>query len=56
VDLHFAPGRQASTPEQLRAVDDALQAWKGNLPEEINRSVEDGTASVWGYMLHLGYK
>ncbi|KAL2061083.1 hypothetical protein VTL71DRAFT_9135 [Oculimacula yallundae] len=55
VDLHFAPGRQASTPEQLRAVDDALQVWKDGLPEEINRSVEDGTASVWGYLLHLAY-
>ncbi|RGP68538.1 n-terminal binuclear zn cluster-containing dna binding domain-containing [Fusarium sporotrichioides] len=55
VDLHFAPGRQASTPEQLRAVDDALQAWKEGLPEEMNRGVEDGTASVWGYLLHLAY-
>ncbi|KAF9775129.1 hypothetical protein IL306_006792 [Fusarium sp. DS 682] len=56
VDLHFAPGQQASTPEQLRAVDDALQAWKEGLPEEMNRGVEDGTASVWGYLLHLAYK
>ncbi|KAF5581812.1 n-terminal binuclear Zn cluster-containing protein [Fusarium pseudocircinatum] len=55
VDLHFAPGRQASTPEQLRAVDDALQAWRQGLPEEMNRGVEDGTASVWGYLLHLAY-
>ncbi|KAF5230905.1 hypothetical protein FANTH_13636 [Fusarium anthophilum] len=55
VDLHFAPGQQASTPEQLRAVDDALQSWKEGLPEEMNRGVEDGTASVWGYLLHLAY-
>ncbi|PTD02515.1 Cutinase transcription factor 1 alpha [Fusarium culmorum] len=55
VDLHFAPGRQVSTPEQLRAVDHALQAWKEGLPEEMNRGVEDGTASVWGYLLHQAY-
>ncbi|CVL13690.1 uncharacterized protein FPRN_12065 [Fusarium proliferatum] len=55
VDLHFAPGRQASTPEQLRAVDDTLQAWKEGLPEDLDRGVEDGTASVWGYLLHQAY-
>ncbi|KAL2203574.1 hypothetical protein CC79DRAFT_1294587 [Sarocladium strictum] len=55
VDLHFAPGRKASTPEQLWAVDKSLWEWKDALPEEINRSVEDGTASVWGHLLHLAY-
>ncbi|KAJ4253785.1 hypothetical protein NW762_010179 [Fusarium torreyae] len=55
IDLHFAPGRKPSTPEQLREVDDALQNWKSSLPNEMNRGVEDGTASVWGYLLHLAY-
>ncbi|KAF5671386.1 cutinase transcription factor 1 [Fusarium denticulatum] len=56
IDLNFAPGRKPSTPEQLRDIDDALQQWKVRLPDEINQGVEDGTASVWGHLLHLAYK
>ncbi|KAF4336653.1 hypothetical protein FBEOM_9472 [Fusarium beomiforme] len=45
IDLHFAPGKRTSTPEQLRKVDDALQKWKESLPKNMNRGIEDGTAS-----------
>ncbi|KAL6918453.1 hypothetical protein FSST1_009948 [Fusarium sambucinum] len=55
IDLHFAPGKQACTPEQLREVDDTLQKWKASLPKQMDRGVEDGTASVWGHLLHLAY-
>ncbi|RSM12422.1 hypothetical protein CEP52_002476 [Fusarium oligoseptatum] len=55
VDVHFSPGRQPSTPEQIQDVGDALEDWRANLPEAMNRGVEDGTASVWAHLLHLAY-
>ncbi|KAJ4202221.1 hypothetical protein NW767_006183 [Fusarium falciforme] len=55
VDVHFSPGRQPSTPEQIQDVGDALEDWRANLPEDMNRGVEDGTASVWAHLLHLAY-
>lgn len=56
VDVHFSPGRQPPTPEQIQDVSDALEDWRANLPETMNRGVEDGTASVWVHLLHLAYK
>ncbi|RSL86425.1 hypothetical protein CEP51_002805 [Fusarium floridanum] len=55
VDVHFSPGRQPSTPEQIQDVGDALEDWRANLPEAMNRGVEDGTASVWAHLLYLAY-
>ncbi|KAF5013617.1 hypothetical protein FDECE_378 [Fusarium decemcellulare] len=55
IDVHFAPGRQPSSPEQIQDVDEALEEWRASLPEEMNRGVEDGTASVWAHLLHLAY-
>ncbi|KAI6750486.1 hypothetical protein HG530_014767 [Fusarium avenaceum] len=37
-------------------IHDDLEKWITTLPQETNLGVESGTASVWGYLLHLAYK
>ncbi|CAM1508936.1 Fc.00g026750.m01.CDS01 [Cosmosporella sp. VM-42] len=55
IDVHFAPGRPQSTPEQVRNLDNALDAWKKSLPDEVSDGVDDGNVSVWSHLLHLAY-
>ncbi|KAF5130248.1 Cutinase transcription factor 1 alpha [Metarhizium anisopliae] len=36
IDLHFAPGKRASTAGDVKGLDNALEAWKDSLPENMN--------------------
>ncbi|KAI5458625.1 fungal-specific transcription factor domain-containing protein [Mariannaea sp. PMI_226] len=55
IDAHFLPGRPASTPEQVDELDQILDTWKKSLPDELERGIEDGNATVWTHLLHLAY-
>ncbi|KAG5977246.1 hypothetical protein E4U55_006947, partial [Claviceps digitariae] len=56
IDLHFAPGRNRASAEDVRSLDCALEAWKDSLPESMKYAADEGSESVWTCLLHLAYK
>ncbi|KHO01633.1 uncharacterized protein MAM_00634 [Metarhizium album ARSEF 1941] len=55
IDLHFAPGRRASTAGDVSDLDNALEAWKDSLPETMKYAADGARESVWTCLLHLAY-
>ncbi|KAG5941418.1 hypothetical protein E4U53_007410 [Claviceps sorghi] len=55
MDLHFAPGKNKASAEDVRALDCALEAWKDSLPENMKYATDEGSVSVWTCLLHLAY-
>ncbi|KAG6069664.1 hypothetical protein E4U33_004689 [Claviceps sp. LM78 group G4] len=56
IDLHFAPGKNKASANDVRDLDCALEAWKESLPESMKYAIEEGSESVWTCLLHLAYK
>ncbi|KAG6018570.1 hypothetical protein E4U40_000137 [Claviceps sp. LM458 group G5] len=56
IDLHFAPGKNKASADDVRDLDCALEAWKESLPESMKYATEEGSESVWTCLLHLAYK
>ncbi|TWU76018.1 hypothetical protein ED733_007175 [Metarhizium rileyi] len=55
IDLHFAPGKRASTAGDVKDLDGALEAWKESLPRSMKCATDEGSESVWTCLLHLAY-
>ncbi|KAG6017706.1 hypothetical protein E4U43_000307, partial [Claviceps pusilla] len=55
IDLHFAPGRNKASADDVRGLDGALEAWKDSLPESMKYAADEGGESVWTCLLHLAY-
>ncbi|KAG5961246.1 hypothetical protein E4U57_007798 [Claviceps arundinis] len=55
IDLHFAPGKNKASADDVRDLDCALEAWKDSLPESMKYAIEEGSESVWTCLLHLAY-
>ncbi|KAG6072411.1 hypothetical protein E4U16_005354 [Claviceps sp. LM84 group G4] len=55
IDLHFAPGKNKASANDVRDLDCALEAWKESLPESMKYAIEEGSESVWTCLLHLAY-
>ncbi|KAG6006544.1 hypothetical protein E4U21_006998, partial [Claviceps maximensis] len=55
IDLHFAPGKNKASAEDVRELDCALEAWKDSLPESMKYAADEGRESVWTCLLHLAY-
>ncbi|KAH6871027.1 fungal-specific transcription factor domain-containing protein [Thelonectria olida] len=55
VDIHFAPGRQPSSPIQVQDIDHALENWRVNLLKETKTYTKNGSLSVWEHLLLLAY-
>ncbi|OWT43551.1 acyl-CoA dehydrogenase [Pochonia chlamydosporia 170] len=55
IDLHFAPGKRASTAGDVQDLDNALEAWKDSLPDSMKYATDEGSESVWTCLLHLAY-
>ncbi|KAG5920957.1 hypothetical protein E4U42_006021 [Claviceps africana] len=55
MDLHFAPGKNKASADDVRALDCALEAWKDSLPDSMKYAADEGSESVWTCLLHLAY-
>jgi hypothetical protein len=56
IDLHFVPGQQPATEEEIQDLDTSLELWKNSLPDGMQYSSDEGSASIWTCLLHLAYK
>ncbi|PHH64501.1 hypothetical protein CDD81_4576 [Ophiocordyceps australis] len=55
IDLHFSPGKPASTVADAEGLEKALEAWRQSLPENMKNTTDQGSECVWTCLLHLAY-
>jgi hypothetical protein len=55
IDLHFVPGQQPATEDEIQDLDNSLELWKNSLPDGMQYSSDEGSASIWKCLLHLAY-
>lgn len=56
IDLHFSPGQPESTAADVAGLDEALEAWRSSLPDDMKNATDEGSESVWTCLVHLAYK
>lgn len=53
--MHFVPGRTGSKAKDVESLDNALEAWKDSLPDDMRFLSDETNTSVWACLLHLAY-
>lgn len=56
MDRQFAPGRNPTSTKSLKDLKLELREWKEDLSDIMRKREDEDNISIWGCLLHLGYK